>query len=95
MGRRCLRQLSTGTGPDHKSSAFRGTGYWPRWASVYCALLEMRRMISDEGIGGFLKIVFNVLRSTAARQRILAMRAAFKSHEDYLCAVGLVAVKPE
>ena len=59
------------------------------------ALLEMRRMISDEGIGGFLKIVFNVLRNPAARKRILAMRAAFKSHEDYLCAVGLVAVKPE
>lgn len=52
-------------------------------------------MISDEGIGGFLKIVFNVLRNPAARKRILAMRAAFKSHEDYLCAVGLVAVKPE
>ena len=59
------------------------------------ALLEMRRMISDEGIGGFLKIVFNVLRNPAARKRIFTMRAAFKSHEDYLCAVGLVAVKPE
>ena len=59
------------------------------------ALLEVRRVIADEGILGFLRIITNVARNPAARKRILAMRATFKANQEYLCAVGLVAVKPE
>lgn len=58
------------------------------------ALLEPKRMISDEGLGGFLKFVFNVIRNPAARQRILNMRKTFKTYRTNLAAVGAVAVKP-
>ena len=59
------------------------------------ALLEVRRVIADEGILGFLRIITNVACNPAARKRTLAMRATFKANQEYLCAVGLVAVKPE
>lgn len=58
------------------------------------ALLEVRRMISDEGIIGFVKIVKNIAKNSAARKRILRMRKTFKANQEYLCAVGIVAVKP-
>ncbi|MGO1590950.1 MAG: class I SAM-dependent methyltransferase [Ancrocorticia sp.] len=58
------------------------------------ALLEVRRVIADEGLLGALKIASNVARNPAARKRIFAMRRTFKRHQQYLCSVGLVAVKP-
>ncbi|MFZ1381317.1 MAG: methyltransferase domain-containing protein [Scrofimicrobium sp.] len=58
------------------------------------ALLEVRRMISDEGIVGFAKIVKNVAGNSAARERVLKMRKTFKANQEYLCAVGIVAMKP-
>ncbi len=57
-------------------------------------LLEVRRIIADEGLGGFLTFVFNVARNRAARTRILAMRKTFKTNQQFICAVGFVAVKP-
>ena len=59
------------------------------------ALLEVRRVIADEGWGGFLRFVFNVARNPAARKRIAAMRKTFKTNQQFICAVGFVAVKPE
>lgn len=59
------------------------------------ALLEPKRMISDEGLGGFLKFVFNVMRNPAARKRVLNMRKTFKTHRANLAAIGAVAVKPQ
>lgn len=57
-------------------------------------LLEPRRLIRDEGIVGVLRILVNVLRSPMARERVRAMRASFRNHQDKLCAVTLVARKP-
>ena len=58
------------------------------------ALLEIRRVIADEGLRGFLKFVFNVTRNPAARKRVLAMRKTFRANRQFICAVGFVAVKP-
>lgn len=57
------------------------------------ALLEIRRIISDEGLGGFLKFFLNVARNPAARKRVLAMRKTFKKNQEFICAVGFVAEK--
>lgn len=58
------------------------------------ALLEVRRIIADEGLGGFLKFVGNVARNPAARKRIQAMRKTFKTNQQFISAVGFVAEKP-
>lgn len=57
-------------------------------------LLEPRRLLDDEGLARTLKIVFNVVRTPAARARVRAMRAAFRRNADHLGAVVLVATKP-
>lgn len=56
-------------------------------------LLEPKRFIQDEGIGGFLRFVWNVARTPAARQRILTMRRTFQQQADFLGAVTMVGVK--
>jgi hypothetical protein len=56
-------------------------------------LLEPRRMIADEGLGRFIRILFNLLRDRAARQRVRAMRAVFRRHGRHLSAIALVAQK--
>ncbi len=58
-------------------------------------LLEPRRLIRDEGLRGMLRILFNVLRTPAARRRILAMRGVFRKHQGVMRAVTFVAAKPE
>jgi hypothetical protein len=57
-------------------------------------LLKPARMVADEGILRTLKIAFNILRTPAARRRILHMRAILNRYADNLSAVALVAVKP-
>ena len=57
-------------------------------------LLEPKRLVRDEGLRGVLRILLNVLRTPAARKRILAMRRVFRKHQDVLCAVTLVARRP-
>ena len=51
-------------------------------------------MIQDEGFFGALRFVSRVLRSAAARKRILAIRRAFGQYAEHLDAVSLIAVKP-
>lgn len=58
-------------------------------------LLEPRRLIRDEGLRRVLRILFNVLRTPAARRRILAMRGVFRKHQGVMRAVTFVATKPE
>ena len=58
------------------------------------ALLESKRLVSDEGLFGALRFGWNVLRNRAARERIRAMRAVFRKHRDNMNAVGFVARKP-
>lgn len=57
-------------------------------------LLELQRMVRDEGLGRVIRIIFNIVRSSAARQRVLAMRQIFRKYRDHLAAISLVAVKP-
>lgn len=57
------------------------------------ALLQPKRMIADEGLGGMARIVRNLLRDADARRRVLAMRTTFRTHDRYLSAVGFVLRK--
>ena len=56
-------------------------------------LLEPRRIIADEGFFNSLNIFFNILKSTKARKRILAMRQIFKQYKNQINAVAIVAEK--
>lgn len=58
-------------------------------------LLEPRRVLADEGLRNTLRIMKNVLTQPDVRQRVLEMRATFRKYENELCAVALVARKPE
>lgn len=58
------------------------------------ALLEPRRVISDEGVLRTIRFVANVIRNRAARTRILGMRSVFVRYRDNLAAIEIVAVKP-
>jgi SAM-dependent methyltransferase len=58
-------------------------------------LLRPARVIADEGILRTLCIAFNILRTPKARRRVLQMRAVFNRYRDNLCAVAMVAVKPQ
>lgn len=56
-------------------------------------LLEIKRLIDDEGFFRFLKIVCNVLTHPQARKRIIKMRKAFKKHQKNMKAILIVAEK--
>jgi hypothetical protein len=58
-------------------------------------LLEPRRMIHDEGLLGAATFVLRVMRSSAARRRILGIRRTFKKYSEHINAAALIAVKPE
>ncbi len=57
-------------------------------------LLEPRRVLRDEGLRRTLKIMFNVLRDSEARARVLEMRGLFRRFGDHLSAIAIVARKP-
>lgn len=59
------------------------------------ALLQPRRIISDEGLSGALRFARNLLLNPDARKRVLTMRATFRKHRERLTAVAIVARKPE
>lgn len=79
------------------------------WSDVLCAegfeiqthaeaamhLLEPRRVISDEGLFGAMRFVFNVASHRDARRRVLAMRSIFRRYRQHLAAILLVARKPD
>jgi hypothetical protein len=58
-------------------------------------LLEPRRLLSDEGLSGTLRFIWNVLRDPDARARIFLMRSVFRRYQSHLAAVTLVGVKRE
>lgn len=58
-------------------------------------LLELKRVIQDEGLFGALRIAFNVLRTPAARRRVLQMRQVFRRHQDHLGVISIIARKPD
>ena len=59
------------------------------------ALLQPRRMVADEGLLGTARIVRNILRDSAARKRVLAMRATFDTYRSHMSAIEIVARKPD
>lgn len=74
---------------------FTDAGFEITWqATAPMRLLEPSRIIADEGLFGFLRFMFNMIRRPAARKRVLAMRKSFRVHKDELTAISLVAVKP-
>lgn len=56
-------------------------------------LLEPERMLADEGLLNFIKIVFNVVTNSKVRKRVLALRSTFKKYRKSLIAVLIVAQK--
>jgi SAM-dependent methyltransferase len=56
-------------------------------------LLEPRRLVQDEGLGGALRFFWNVVRNKESRKRILAMRGVFRKYGRHLAAIMLVAHK--
>lgn len=59
------------------------------------ALLQARRLVADEGLGGALRFAGRVIARPGARRRVLAMRRTFRTHRHHLNAVAIVAHKPE
>lgn len=58
-------------------------------------LLEPARLVADEGVLGAVRIATNVLRTPAARRRVLAMRSVFRKYAAKMCAVALIARRKE
>ncbi|MEU5994908.1 class I SAM-dependent methyltransferase [Spirillospora sp. NPDC047418] len=57
------------------------------------ALLQSRRLVSDEGLVGALRFGKNLLMQADARRRVLDMRQVFQQHRKSLIAVALIARK--
>jgi ubiquinone/menaquinone biosynthesis C-methylase UbiE len=56
-------------------------------------LLEPKRMISDEGFIGTVKILWNSVHQAGACERVLGMRRLFRKYSRNLAAVCIVARK--
>jgi SAM-dependent methyltransferase len=56
-------------------------------------LLEPKRIIDDEGFLGALNILFNIMRNTKARKRILTMRHIFNQYKNEINAIAIIAEK--
>lgn len=57
------------------------------------ALLELKRVLQDEGLFRTLKIIGNVLIHGELRRRIINMRATFRKYNKNMNAVAIVARK--
>ena len=58
------------------------------------ALLDFSRNIRDEGFLQTLRIIRNVLSDRELRARVLGMRRTFRTYQDSMCGVTIVARKP-
>lgn len=66
---------------------------WVKTAPM--ALLKMSRNLKDEGLGGSLRILWNVLRDKGLRARVMEMRSVFTRYEKDMVGIAVVARKPE
>lgn len=57
------------------------------------ALLEPGRIINDEGLAGALRFMWNLMRDSQSRRRVLEMKSVFKRNRQNLGAVALVGIK--
>lgn len=58
------------------------------------SLLEPGRLIRDEGFAGAVRFVWNLLRDSEARRRVLEMRSVFRRQRKQLGAVTITGSKP-
>jgi hypothetical protein len=58
-------------------------------------LLELGRLIRDEGWLRALCFIFNVTRMPEARRRVLSMRRLFRKHGSHLAGITFVAIRPQ
>lgn len=80
--------------PSEWRALLESEGFEVRTESTFpMHLLEPRRLIKDEGLGGALRFARNVLGDAEARKRVLAMRRVFRRYRDHLAAITLVGVK--
>lgn len=56
-------------------------------------LLEIKRLIDDEGFFRFLRIGMNILLHPKARTRILEMRKIFRKYQHHMNAIVIIAEK--
>lgn len=63
--------------------------------SAPMSLLEVPRVLADEGLGGAARIAFNLSRDHAARARVREMRRTFRQYAPHLNAIALVATRAE
>ena len=56
-------------------------------------LLEPSRLLSDEGLKGTLRFVWNILHDRESSKRVLSMRKVFRRYQSHLAAVMMVCVK--
>jgi hypothetical protein len=56
-------------------------------------LLEPNRLLSDEGVKGTLRFVWNIVRDRGARERVLKMRKVFRRYQRNLAAIMMICVK--
>lgn len=57
-------------------------------------LLELDRLVADEGLLGVTKFTINAIRTPGALRRLGDVRASFRRHGDKLCAIAMVARRP-
>ena len=95
---RCLSQnIHVGVQPlvaAEWRGLIKGAGFRVVWEGrAPMRLLELRRLVGDEGIVRALRFVFNVLRRPEARKRVVSMRRLFRKYREHLEAVAFVCVK--
>jgi SAM-dependent methyltransferase len=56
-------------------------------------LLEPNRLLSDEGVKGTLRFVWNIVRDRGSRARVLIMRKIFRRYQSNLAAIMMICVK--
>jgi ubiquinone/menaquinone biosynthesis C-methylase UbiE len=57
------------------------------------SLLEPGRLVRDEGLAGAVRFVWNLLRDSEARRRVLEMRSVFRRNRKQLGAVAITGKK--
>lgn len=61
---------------------------WSRQVPMH--LLEPKRLLLDEGVGGALRFALNLTVNSILRHRVLAMRRLFHRYAEHLGAISLV-----
>lgn len=56
-------------------------------------LLELKRLVEDEGLLRCIKIGWNIITHPEARKRITEMRRVFRKHQKHINAISIIAEK--